>query len=342
LVANGSPYNNVNMVQMPNPAIIPPMPDINFAQTYNVYWDTTTPTVYNIDSAYSWSNLILLPISMTDRKILTTMPSAQYNNLRIVMKNATVSAILFANQLYVVDPTASSSDTFSLQPVSGKGSSVTLSIKTDTMTNVKYVQIANNSQTYNYQYLFQSLSAQQLQSYQYNVWKTQTVADVNGQIFLQANLPANADQVQLQAVSQSSVLNLPDGATSNLSRVLYDAGNDRYLAQIYPTGGSSDQGPFYTYFNQNGYADLESGALFDTTGVAVGSTLQVNDLVALLQQLSIIVGHDKVSNKTQLVYRPSQLSTVATAQRGAPHHGAHRKSSSRTSILGRLSSMIFG
>ena len=299
LVAAADPYNQVNVVQMPRPATIPPMPNINLATQYNVYWDDKNPTIYKVDASYKAQNLTLLPLNMKNRSMMNPMPSSAFKNARLVLKQGIVEHLLFANNLYEVS--ASDGAVYKMKQVgNGTAAGLTVSLKTDMQTNVNYYEIVAGQTTYNYQITFDMLSDEQLTSYRYNAWKSETVADVTAKIILVQFLPRTASgQVQLSEVDLASVQNLSTDAANkaimatNLNRVKKDTTHGRFVASIFKSGGTDDQAPFYAYFDQNGYVDLETGALFDEKGVPVGGTLTITDLVALLNKFAVSVTRDK-------------------------------------------------
>lgn len=307
LIAEASPCNSVNVVQMPRPATIPPMPALDVATQYNVYWDNSSPTIYKVQAGYSWQDLTLLPIDMSTGTPLTTVPSAQYQHLKIVMNKGALAYVLFNGDMYKLSQ-KSSEGIYSLAPVADSNAvDITVSMKQDPNTKVNYVQVAAGALTYNYQYLFDVLDDEQLESYRENIWKADTVADVNARILLAKDLPLSNGSVNLLPVSLKSVINLPSTQSEqavfsgNLGRVVYDSVNGRYLGTIFKSGGSASQGPFYQYFDEDGYVDLETGILFDSSGIPALYTLHLDDLLALLDKLSVAVL--RVDGAAKLSYR---------------------------------------
>lgn len=307
VIAEASPCNTVNVVQMPRPATIPPMPALDVATQYNVYWDNASPTVYKVKADYSWQDLMFLPVNMSTGQALTAMPSTEYQHLKIVLNKGALEYVLFNGLLYKLAQKASQGS-YELSPVgSSDAANITVSMKQDPNTKVNYVEVASGAQKYNYQYLFDALDAEQLESYRENIWKADTVADVNARILLAKDLPLSNGAVSLLPVSLKSVINLPSTQSeqavfsANLGRIMYDDVNKRYLGTIYKSGGSSSQGPFYQYFDEDGYVDLETGILFDSNGVPALYTLHLNDLLALLDKLSVAV--IRTGSGVQLSYR---------------------------------------
>jgi len=331
LVAGIDPYNQVYVLQSPRPATIPPMPNINVATQYNVYWDENNPLTYTVNKDYVSQSLTLLPLNMKDRSFMSPLPSRTYRDARLVLKKGVIDHLLFANDLYVVK--TSTANVYTMQQVNNARVAVTVSLKKDATTGVNYAEIVTGSTTYNYEFVFDLLSNEELTNYKYNAWKAEVVASVGAKIILVQYLPSNSSgSVELSTVSLADVENVPDNAqaqaavTKGITQVRNDKIDGRFVAIIHAKT--------YSYFNQNGYVDLESGALFDDKGVPVGTTLQVSDLLNLLNELSVSVIRD-TDRKAALMYRSApkkvESSAVAAATQ-APKKG----------ILGRMSSAFEG
>jgi len=328
LVAGISPYNQVYVLQSPRPATIPPMPDINFATQYNVYWDESNPLTYAVNPDYKAQSLTLLPLNMTDRSFMNPLPAAMYSDARLVLKKGVIDHLLFATNLY--EFVSKAGEVYTMKQVDAPATTITVSMKKDPKTSVTYAEIVAGATTYNYEFVFDLLTHEQLTNYQYNAWKAETIASVGAKIILVQYLPSNGSGgAQLSAVDISSVQNVPADPTSQaavttgLTQVRKDDVDGRYVATIQPS--------VYSYFNESGYVDLESGALFNEKGVPVGITLEVTDLLALLNQLSVSVIRDD-SQKAILMYRPSKKVAAPAA--------VAQTTKSATGILGRLSAAV--
>ncbi|MBV8660598.1 MAG: hypothetical protein JO129_00415 [Candidatus Dependentiae bacterium] len=300
---------NVQVAQIPFPNPLTAMPDLTVANQYNVYWNqSTTPVTYNINPAYQWQNLQILPINMQTRAILNPAPAPVYNFARLVLNNNTPYALIFGNKFY---SNAQKQGGNSYKMTSGS-TSVTVAIAKDIKTNVQYVVITSGNAKYNYQYTFLELTPAQLQNYQSNVWQCQTVADITGKIVLEKILPTDSSgNVQLSPVSMQAVVNPPTSntaamstLTNNLGNILQDTVNGRFLASVSATA--------YPYFTQGGYVDLETGVLFTSNGAIVGYTLQLSDLTALLQQLLVAVVRNATNTAALMYY--GQTSAAAPSQ----------------------------
>ena len=310
LVADGEPYNTVNVFQMPFPDTLTAMPGINDITTYNVYWEGGSAS-YAVDPSYEWEDLKVLPIDMNSRALLNPLPEEKYEGARLVFRNSALHTLVFNGHLYTgAQQNGTDSYVLSLPSrlagnpsPSGVSARVTVSVKTDTKTKVQYLEVneENGSKVYNYQYTFLSLPSAQLDDYKNNIWQAETIANVSGKISLEKYLPIDSyGGVELSPVGINSVVNIPtdpsekSALSAALGDVLRDTVNNRFLAPI--------NASMFPYFTQNGFVNIDNGALFDETGMLVGYTLQIEDLMNLLKQLTISVVRNQ-SNQTALRYR---------------------------------------
>ncbi|MDP3788483.1 MAG: hypothetical protein Q8Q60_04200 [Candidatus Chromulinivorax sp.] len=313
----------VNIAQMPFPETLTAMPDLSMTNQYNVYFDSSsTPVVYNVNPAYTWQQLQLLPIDMNSRALLNPLPDDQYNNASLVMQGNKMYALLFAGQFFS-DAQSIGNNVYTMTSGANK---VAVAIKVDAKTNVQYISVAAGGNTYNYQSAFLTLSEGQLSDVRRNAWQVETVVDVMGNILLASYLSVDASgNVQLTPVNISSVVNVPTDAASksalnaNLGNILQDKGNGKFVVGI--------PASTYPYVTQDSYVDLENGVLFDATGLLLGYTLQINDMLPLLSQLSVSVVRDS-NNNPVLAYRSS-----SAAQASAPV--AQQKNVMKSSVVSK-------
>jgi len=283
-------------------------------------------------------------LNMKDRSIMTPAASANLIDAQLIMKNGVVSNLVWSNNLYAAAP--SSSSTYAMKQVGNSPSAVplSLSLKKDTATGVNYYELVIAGVTYGYQILFDSLSQDQLTSYQYNAWKSETVADVKGNIILAEFLPGSGSaSFNLPSASLGDVQNIPadqsskDAVTKGLTRVkkvtkskvILDA--QGHKSDDYQFLASVSTADNISYITAPGYVDLETGVLFDAKGIPAGIALKMIDLNSLLTNLSVSVsrGSDKVAG---LVYRGARKSFVSSS--GAPATASH----AQAGVLGRMSS----
>jgi hypothetical protein len=300
LISLDDAATKLQVAQMPWDQNATALPDVSQVQQYNVYVDgAAAPITYLSSGMYAWQDLTLLPINMTSRAILKTMPDEKYNSVQLILKNKAPYACVFAGQFYTMTP-AGAQDVYTLTSGANK---LTASVKMDTKTNLQYIEIVQGSATYNYQYLFMTLSDNQLQNYGAHAWQAAVVADATGKVVLAKALSGtDSGDVQLSAISMKSVVNPPSDTAAraslqaNLAAIMQDPATGRFITAV--SNGT------YDYFAQDGYVDLENGILFDATGVTVGFTLQFADLINLLNQLSVSVVRNE-NRQAGLRYRPS-------------------------------------
>lgn len=131
---------------------------------------------------------------------------------------------------------------------------------------------------------------------------TKNISNVAGlkSVSTAANAPAQAS-VEGQVFGQ------------NMFRLLSSA-DGRYFARMYPveTPANPSHAPEVSYFNQAGYVDLQTGALFDETGATVGYSLELKDWLAVLNKVQVCVMQDGKGNN-QLVYRSAKTVNEQTS-----------------------------
>lgn len=300
LISLDAAATKVQVAQMPLDQDAATLPEVSQIQEYNVYVDgASVPVSYLASNMYTWQNLTLLPINMTNRAILQTMPDEKYNSVQFILKNKAPYAAVFAGQFYTITP-AGGKDVYTLTSGTDK---LTASVKMDTKTNLQYMEIVQGTATYNYQYLFMTLSEDKIQSYRAQAWQATIVPDATGKVVFAKSLPVDAaGNVQLSKVTISSVVNAPsqtgakNALQTNLGAVMQDTVSGRFVTAI--SNGT------YSYFEQDGYVDLENGILFDAAGAVLQGSLQFADLMNILNQLSVsVVRNDK--KQAGLRYRPS-------------------------------------
>ncbi|MGZ6250778.1 MAG: hypothetical protein ACXWL2_02015 [Candidatus Chromulinivorax sp.] len=293
---------NVQVAQIPFPASASSMPDLSLATTYNVYSNpsaSANPITYKVNSSYQSQSLQLMPIDMSTRAVVKQVPASQYNAARIIMKNNAINAVVFGGQFYA-NPQSAGSQSYTLSSGTNK---IQVSMLVDSATNASYVAVVANGMTYNYQYAYNQLAPAQLQNYQQSVWNCRVVVSVTGSVMLIKNLAgAGLNSLQLKPATINNVVN--PSALSNgsvVSGILQDAANNRFVV---PVNAST-----YQYFAQSGYVDLYTGALFDANGYAIGYTLLITDLMALIAKLNFSVTYN---SNNQAMLRYNAVSAVNT------------------------------
>jgi hypothetical protein len=333
LVSMDEVASQMQVAQMPLSQSSVAVPDISVAKTYNVYVDQKPGVSYVVASGYTWQNLQVLPIDMKTRTLLNPAPADVYNSAQVIYKNGVLYAGVFAGKLYG-NVKALGNNTYTL--TSGT-QSITATVQLDAQTNVQYISIMQGAQTYNYQYLFETLSQAQLQDYRMNVWKGDIVVDVNGNIILGKYIPADSSgNLQLQPAAIASVINLPTTSAAqatvknSLSLILQDTINKRFFLSI--TNGT------YPYFIEDGYVDLANGVLFDAKGMLVGYSLAPSDFIALLQSLSMSVVRHATTDQVGLRY--NSVAQAAAAPVVVQSYDQDDINDQAEPVLGTLSSNL--
>lgn len=372
------PYTQVTVVQSPRIGTIPPMPDIHDATQYNVYWDVNNPSMYKVDASYSWQALSLLPVAIDkDRSLMSSKPAQSMRNAGIILKNGIVERLVFANNLYVgslgsemkaVGNTTAPRVTLTLKKDPKTYVKDLTTGKDDQSTGISYYEVkVTGGSTYNYSLVFDQLSDDQLTSYQYNAWKSETVADARGGIILAQFLPTSGSgSLHLFDYGIGSISNPPSDAaaqatlTKSLTRIKLDLDHGRFIAQVFASDSSQitkaeNKDKQSTYLSQDGYVDLETGALFDTKGVPRGIALSMTDLNSLTTKLTVAVSRPSVVDKdgaivlnkmgkpvmskdVTLIYKAPFVPRFARASTSTASTTSTTASQAQAGVLGRLSS----
>lgn len=308
------------------------------------YVDLAGGAVYHVDgssqiapasekSGMVSQDLQLLPIDMTTRKLLSTLPADSYGYARLILQNNVLNSVIFNGQLYSGAVPNEAKTGYTLQ---ANGSSINVSMNLDTKTKVQYVEITADGQTYNYQYDFLVLQPEELQGYHDLIQKNIGV-DIAGNVDLVSYLPVDdSGSLQLSAATMSNLVNPPSdkvaasSVASTIANILQDTVNNRFLVGV--TAGT------YSYMADNGYVDLENGLLFDSLGRSLGYSLQISDMMNLIAQLSVQVVSK--NNKAMLSYHNNKVAPVARNVSAASGSSVAKTSQSnaRSRVLGRLSS----
>ncbi|MCX5923770.1 MAG: hypothetical protein NTU89_04405 [Candidatus Dependentiae bacterium] len=303
---------------------------------------TLDKKTYSVNSSYVWNPMIFIPIDDTGN-ILSTMPDSSYNDAQLILNKGEISHMVFDRTMYKkfdapagTIATAPGKTTISMVPVDGKvDAPIEVAMGVDAATKAPFVTVIDGDATYKYGFLFDELDGDTQKAYQASVFKgtivvcpiafpvgpmTENSVKV-GEKTAKVSVPDQSTYAiftknisNIHALkSVSTAVNAPDSGTpegsafgSHLFRLLSSA-DGRYFATMYPveTPANASHAPAVTYFNQSGYADLQTGALFDETGAAVGYSLDLKDWLDLLNTVHVCVVQDDKGNN-QLVYRNAQ------------------------------------
>ena len=326
---------------------------------YTVLFENSSKTrqerrTYEEDPAYRWESMSFLPIG-SDDELLSAMPGISYRSARVVKKGDAIEQFVFNGLMHTVAPT-SQAGVYKITPVNqAAGEPAILQMLVDENTNAPYAKVTvgmgATAEVYKYGYEYDQLPEAQQSSLRALIKGDVTVCPAQVQVGpmitrevkvsgrdLTIKHPTGRTYVQfasdienaktMASVNPGSVLETParDSAdyapfTSMLFRV-YKSDDGRFFASMYPKDGKSFHEPFVSYFNRNGYADLETGALFDEEGRAVGYSLRLEDWLNLLNKLQVTV-NKSADGKVGLYYRraatiKTQIAQQTTTQSVAP------------------------
>ena len=218
---------------------------------------------------------------------------------------------------------------------------ISIVFKMDSKTNAPYVEITSGLNSYKYGYVFDQLDSNQQAAYQLSTWKgavvpcpvalpvgiSSKVTKTFGKQSLTVSVPElatyllfikNIDVASLSKIAQ--VVGAPDSNSPqgqlfglNMFRLLKSKNGRRFFATMYPNDDQDpSHAPVVSYFQDNGYVDLKTGALFNEKGVSEGFALRLDDLLAVLNKLQVMVIPD-ANNLDILVYRSAQNVAQQTA-----------------------------
>jgi hypothetical protein len=287
MAAGISPYNSVKVAQSAVSSLTSLLDSVAKATMYDVYWDSATPTEYDVDDTYNWTRLRLMNNSdSTD----------QY--LYLVYADGDLDYAIFGGELYTT--TSSSNGSYNMSPLLNSSAQlITITPTKDAATFVAYVvvtatdsssSISTTSHSYSYQYEFDGLSSDELSVLYLSVWGMQPVAASSGQIVL-------AEKMDLSNLSLLVSSDVQGGGTPDLTNVCSD----------------DSRGIFYGISTDGSYVDLVTGVKYDvTTGVATGGCLWPDDLTALLTSLNVSVGVTSSTDSTPCLFSYPAVTTTAT------------------------------
>ncbi|MCX5924224.1 MAG: hypothetical protein NTZ68_02285 [Candidatus Dependentiae bacterium] len=342
-MSDGADYKNVNSTDGS-------MSWMAMSSPYNVLTVTnnkakTSYTVgkksYSVNPDFSWNPLFVVPIDASG-KLLSPTPPSSYADAQLVSKSGNISHIIYGQKMYkAVAAAKGSTAPLTMVPVSGDASkTITISSGVDGNTKAPFITVSDGTHDYKYGFISDQLDDTQLASYQTQIWKGDVVAcpfalPVGPYTTKKITISGNSVSVSvpdesthalfvqninnvggLKALnSASSIVGAPTSPTDlnllglNLGRI-YSSASGRYFGSIAPSDGTAST---FTYFADGGYADLQTGALFDNTGMSVGYSLALNDFLSVLNKLQVTVTKNSTTGKNQLAYRSGPVVDMQTA-----------------------------
>ncbi|HSW76069.1 MAG TPA: hypothetical protein VLG50_03440 [Candidatus Saccharimonadales bacterium] len=309
---------------------------------------------YTVNDSYFWNPMIYVPID-DDGNYLEQASNNAIAQAQLVTKNGNISHMIYNQTMYkaskAVTLAALQSTTLTMTPLNNDSADpIVISAGVDTHTKAPFIMV---NKDYRYSFVFSQLDDTQLANYQTKVWKgdvvacpmalpvgpmtTQTITvggnkqtivvpDEATHVLFVQNIQNVNNLKQLSSVK--SIVNAPTSGTElqlklGVNLLMINSSADgRFFASLpaYTAGtnNTDDSSPSngYSYFANGGYVDLQTGALFDNTGISVGYSLNFNDWLAVLNKVQVTVAINPKTGKNQLIYRNAgvvQLQTDALA-----------------------------
>jgi hypothetical protein len=244
------------------------------ATTYSVYYnpaDQTKVSQFQINSDYTYYALDYIPVDPAKGTVVQNPLGKSYATAKMILNKGAAIGFVYNGKIYSVSKT--SGNTFMC--VAADKTSITVQQKTDAFQNL-YVVVQDGIQNVTYRYEYAKKSSVQMQGYMQATWK---IAMTLGQ---------NMDQLLVYLLNVKGLKSAQPG-----SSIMYEAAHDRYVAAL--TKGQ------YSSVDQDSYADLSNGALFDRTGASLGHSMFRIDFAQLLQDVGYVVRYDSTTGKNKLV-----------------------------------------
>lgn len=272
------------------------------AQVYLAHYeDGTVYEVYTVEATSQVQALAYLPISSKTGQIITAPVSALLQTADFILKQGEISEVIFNGIWYK----AGTGGTFT----SSAGGSITVKTFPATQNCAAYAIISQGANDYTYSYAYQTLSDDDFTQYKQVIWQMDAGMNPTGKAVLCKNFnPAAGKSVAVVKDTATSavpynVKNVPDslvsGVTINVKNIKFDQVTGKYFAPI----AAAD----YDYFGQDGYVDIENGCFYDAKGIPYGYSLVLQDYVALLNKLNVMVVYNVNSKRYDIVFRSGQL-----------------------------------
>ncbi|MBI2352941.1 hypothetical protein HYV11_01710 [Candidatus Dependentiae bacterium] len=301
--------------------------------SYSMTFSDTSTIVYSVDTNYRWQSLTYLPISSVG-SIVSNVDSTKSSVCLITYKDK-ITYVVWSGILYKV--VQSNGNSYEIAPFDAstteKTNTLTVALLVDKNTNAPYVKVSDKQKAkeYWYGYDYASLSNNDIEDFNKEIvqgsitvcpasFEVGTGQKDKKQLTYTLFIPNIADVSSLKQVDQNKVLATPAKTSveyqvfSNmLFRVLQSA-DGRWFATLYENDGQSIHEPFISYFNNSGYVDLRTGALFDSKGEAIGLSLVLDDWLSVLNKLQVTVNVDKTGKPALFYRRPSVIKTQEEQQ----------------------------
>lgn len=297
------------------------------------------------ESSKELEKLVMLPVGK-NFELLRRIPDKKVESASLLMQDGHLNGCLFAGRMYDVTRTATA-NVYSLKAVQDPSVELVMQMLVDNHTRAPYVKITvgtgPKAVSYVYAYKIKQLDpAEQDELTQKVVKGAITVCPVQMPVgpMLQKDVTVDGKELQVKhprarthvlfssdivdadlmaPVNPNSVGATPkkgskeyDAFAQMLFRV-YKSADGRYLGRLYKKDDRSFHEPFIGYFNQDGFVNLQTGALFDQSGKAVGKSLMLEDWLMVLEKLQVTVVKNK-SGKYELRYKRPLKAASASVQ----------------------------
>lgn len=320
--------------------------------SFTVTFSKKQTITYTVDNSYEWQSIMYLPID--SGKVVTDkadMPAETTG--RIVKQGNSIKYVVLGNAAYAANLLKNGD--YTLVAMDDPKNLKTLTVAKDSNTNVPYVVISDSSESsatsgHKYGYLYNALSDDAFNAFLVNVVAGSASATATGAVtvcpisfpvgpMIASSNPNSSAQVptsrtytlyipgmsnsdNMTKIYANKVNGAPDSTSSvyeafssKIAGRIYKSTNGRFFAQIYKNDSQSNHAPFFSYFNRSGFVDLQTAALFDSDGNAMGSSLTLDDWLLLLDTLQVTVNVDS-SGKPALYYRGALAVDTQLAQAG--------------------------
>lgn len=272
------------------------------AQTYELYDASgANKTVFTLDSKSQVQYLSYIPVD-TNGQIQTKSVSDLMQSACLIMStDATPVTLEVIFNGIVYKPASAGSSTFT----SAGGDSISVQAVSANPDCAAYAVITQGAKKYIYSYAYQILSSDDFADLQHNIWNMNTAMSST----MKAVLCENMHEKGLKQVTTSLVKGIPANrilaVQQAISGMQFDAISGKYFAPI--------KAADYGYFGQAGFVDIENGCLYDSAGLSYGYSITLQDYVALLDKLGVMVIYNSNTKKYDIVYRTAQAVSQQTA-----------------------------
>lgn len=322
---------------------------------------------YTIDNSYDWQPFMYLPLGQNDKVVTQKADMPASKSGKVVRSKGVIKYVVLGADVYAATSSGSGDYTLVAMNDSTDLKTLTIEKDANTNVPYFVIadgsgSAKSNTNTYRYVYIYNKLSDDAFDAFLVNVVAGNPNAVATGAVTVcpisfpvgpmvapkgasgtakvptsrtyTLYIPGLSDSSNMNKVYANKIKEVPDSTTSayqvfsnNISGRVYKSASGRFVAQVYKRDSNSNHAPFFSYFNRNGFVDLQTGALFDSYGNAMGSSLTLSDWFLLLNTLQITVNIDS-SGVPALYYRNPAAIAAQQQQSGASSGGSSVKTDS--------------